>query len=312
MIHWGIVGLGEVAHEFARACQQEHYPLYSVCSRSYNKAQQFCEQYEIEKAYDNEDDFLADETLDVVYIATPHKFHYAMIKKALQAGKHVLCEKAIVLTAEQLQDVMQLANEKNLVLAEGTTLFYMPLYHELRRRQHEFGRLKMIQANFGSYKDDKHDNRFFDPQRAGGALLDIGPYAFGICQWFMTANPIVAHSTMEAHATGVDESSVTILTNDHHELASVTMTFRAKMPKRTIVAFEKGYLTIDDYPRAKKATFTTPEGHVETIAVNDPHHAFIHEIKAVNHWIATQTQSPYLQDVLNIMRLFDQCRSEWQ
>lgn len=312
MINWGIAGIGEVAHEFATACTQAGHKLYAVSSRSEEKAQNFVDTYHLEKGYTSYEAMLEDENLDVVYIATPHTLHFEMMKKALEAGKHVLCEKAITLNSKELETVMALAKEKNLVLAEGTTIFYMPLYHILKEQQANFGPLKMIQANFGSYKDDKHDNRFFDPKRAGGALLDIGPYAFGICQYFMTEHPHVVDSTVEYHATGVDESSVTMLKNDHHELASIAMTFRAKMPKRAIITFEKGYLTIDDYPRATRASFTTPDGNETWFDSHDDKHAFVHEFEAVNQWITDGTQSPYLEDVLNVMRLFDQCRRDWQ
>lgn len=311
MFNWGIAGTGTVAHEFATALTSEGYKIYAVSSRTLNKAKAFGEKYDIAACFGSYEAMLSDEKVDIIYIATPHPFHFEMIKQALNAGKHVLCEKAITMTAKELETVMTLAKEKNKVLAEGTTIFYMPLYHELQKHRAQFGTLKMIQANFGSFKDDQHDNRFFDLAQGGGALLDIGPYAFGICRYFMSEQPNIVSSVMEPHPSGVDESSVTLLQNQYHELASISMTFKAKMPKRVIIAFDKGYLTIDNYPRAKSATFTTPQGESTTIQVQDHHHAFVHEVMQVEEWIQKGIQSPYLPMVLDIMYLFDEVRQQW-
>ena len=310
--NWAIVGLGTVADEFASALQQAQLPVAAVQSRSAEKAKHFCQKFNIQKYYTSYTDLLADDTIDIIYIATPHSMHYEMVKQALLNKKHVLCEKAITVNADELEDLMTLSEEKQCLLAEGTTLFYMPLYHELKKQMPQFGQLKMIQANFGSFKDDKHDNRFFDTKSAGGALLDIGPYAFGICQWFMPSYPQLIDSTVVFHPSGVDESSVTILKSEN-SLASVNLTFRAKMPKQAILAFDKGYLTIDDYPRATTATFTTPDQKKYVIDAHDNIHAFVHEYLTVEEWLNNENyQSPYLKDVHHILTLFDECRRKWE
>lgn len=311
--HWAIVGLGTVAEEFATAITQANLPIYAVQSRSQEKGEAFAKRFQIPKVYSSYQELLEDPAIDIIYLATPHAFHYQMIKEALQHQKHVFCEKAITIDAKELTELIEISKENQCLLAEGTTIFYMPLYQKLKEYQPQLGKLKMIQANFGSFKEDKEDNRFFSLKDAGGALLDIGPYAFGICQYFMTSSPKVFSSTVEYHPSGVDESSCTILKNDHEELASINLTFRAKMPKRAIIAFEKGYLTIDDYPRAASATFTTPEGTNYLIETKDTTHAFVHEYQTMNDWLEQGiVSSPFISDVLQIMQLFDECRQQWK
>lgn len=310
--HWAIIGLGEVANEFASALQQAQLPIYTVYSRSEQKAQQFCQKFNISSYYTDYDQLLNDPNVDIIYLATPHSLHYEMAKQAIEHKKHILCEKAITINQEQLNTLRQLSQENHVLLAEGTTIFYMPLYHQLKQLLPQFGTLKMIQAPFGSFKDESEAKRFFNSKTAGGALLDIGPYAFGLCQYFMPSEPHVIASDVVFHHDDVDESSVTILKSEN-VLANVTLTFRAKMPKKAIIAFEKGYLTIDDYPRATTATFTTPTNETYLIDAHDNIHAFVHEYLTVEQWLnEDQQESPYMDDISHILSLFDECRRQWK
>ena len=117
--------------------------------------------------------------MDIIYISTPHNTHINYLRKALAAGKHVLCEKSITLNSEELAEAIQLAEENHVKLAEAMTIFHMPIYRKLSEivESGKLGPLKVIQMNFGSYKEYDMTNRFFNRNLAGGALLDIGVYA---------------------------------------------------------------------------------------------------------------------------------------
>lgn len=114
----------------------------------------------------------------------------------------------------------------------------------------------MIQANFGSFKEYDVNNRFFNPDLAGGALLDIGVYAVSSVRWFMSSKPNTVLTTMTPFETGVDESSGILLQNKEMEIATISLTMRAKQPKRGLIACENGYIEIYNFPRADKATIT--------------------------------------------------------
>ncbi len=264
---WGIIGLGNIAHEFAEHFDQETSELAAVASRTIDKAEAFAQRYHIPKAYGSYQEMLNDQEIDIIYIAVPNRQHSQHIMEALAANKHVLCEKAITMNKKELTEAMKLAEEKNLVLAEAMTIFNMPLYQQLRSLidTNKLGALKMIQAPFGSYKDPDPTNRFFNPELAGGALLDIGTYAVSFARFFLSSQPEVIASTMVPFETGVDEQSVTILRNKENELATISLTFQAKMPKVGIVAFEEGYITITDYPRADRAEIIFNDGTKEWI-----------------------------------------------
>ena len=170
------------------------------------------------------------------------------------SGKHVFCEKSITVNSRQLEECVAIAQEKGLVICDGMTLLHM----------------KMVQVNLGSCKEYDVKNRFFSKELAGGALLDIGVYATSFARYFMKSKPDVVLTTANYFETGVDETSEILLKNPDGEMAVMALTMRAKQPKRGVVAGEKGFIEIYDYPRAAKATITyTESGKTEVIEAGE-------------------------------------------
>ncbi|MFT8917030.1 MAG: Gfo/Idh/MocA family oxidoreductase [Oenococcus sp.] len=311
--HWAIVGLGHIAESFAKAFQSDEGQLYAVCSRSIEKAETFAAAHKIPKAYGSLDDLLADPVVDIVYVATPHNFHIQTILPALKAGKHVLSEKAITMTSSELASAVDLADKQQLVLAEAMTVYHMPLYAKLHQfaKDHQLGGLKMIQVSFGSYKEADPSNRFFNPQLAGGALLDIGVYALAFAAEFLKGRPQMTGTSMHRFISGVDESSTIALRTDQDELANLSLTFRAKMPKMGIAAYEHGYLTVTDFPRANQAVFTSTDGSTELIKAGDSKLAMAYEIHDFQEMVAGRESNHSLKKTETVMRLMTEVRNQW-
>lgn len=311
---WGIIGLGNIAHEFAEHFDQETSELAAVASRTIDKAEAFAQRYHIPKAYGSYQEMLNDQEIDIIYIAVPNRQHSQHIMEALAANKHVLCEKAITMNKKELTEAMKLAEEKNLVLAEAMTIFNMPLYQQLRSLidTNKLGALKMIQAPFGSYKDPDPTNRFFNPELAGGALLDIGTYAVSFARFFLSSQPEVIASTMVPFETGVDEQSVTILRNKENELATISLTLQAKMPKVGIVAFEEGYITITDYPRADRAEIIFNDGTKEWIESGSTAQAMNYEIENMVKTIKGELPNRSLFLTHDVIEILDGMQKLWQ
>ncbi|EPA8155929.1 Gfo/Idh/MocA family oxidoreductase [Enterococcus hirae] len=311
---WGIIGLGNIAHEFAEHFDQETSELAAVASRTIDKAEAFAQRYHIPKAYGSYQEMLNDQEIDIIYIAVPNRQHSQHIMEALAANKHVLCEKAITMNKKELTEAMKLAEEKNLVLAEAMTIFNMPLYQQLRSLidTNKLGALKMIQAPFGSYKDPDPTNHFFNPELAGGALLDIGTYAVSFARFFLSSQPEVIASTMVPFETGVDEQSVTILRNKENELATISLTFQAKMPKVGIVAFEEGYITITDYPRADRAEIIFNDGTKEWIESGSTAQAMNYEIENMVKTIKGELPNRSLFLTHDVIEILDGMQKLWQ
>lgn len=311
---WGIVGLGSIANEFAESFDQPSSTLAAVASRTLEKAQDFATRHSIKKAYGDYREMLQDAEVDIVYIAVPNRQHIDYILPALEAGKHVLCEKAITMNKAELQQAIQLAEQKQLILAEAMTIFNMPLYHQLRSMidSGKLGALKMIQAPFGSYKEPDPTNRFFNPDLAGGALLDIGTYAVSFARFFLSSQPEVIASRMIPFKTGVDEQSVTILQNKENELATINLTFQAKMPKIGIVAFENGYISINDYPRADQAEIIYTDGTKELIENGHRAQAMNYEIENMVKMIEGELPNRSLYLTTEVIALLDDMQEHWK
>lgn len=310
---WAILGLGGMATEFAKHFEPTLGTLVAAASRSLDKATTFCETHAIPKAHGSYQDLFADPEVDIIYIATPHNHHYASIKSALTNNKHVLCEKAITLNAKELTEMIELAEEKKLILAEAMTIYHMPLFQELKKRieAQEFGTLKTIQASFGSFKENDPSNRFFNPDLAGGALLDIGTYAVSFVRYFLSSQPTEIKSLMSPFSTKVDEQSVTILQNSQNELATVTLTFQAKMPKQCVIALEKAFITVTDYPRASTATITYLDGHTEHLTIGKTELALNYEVENMTHYVNQTKKNQTLALSYDVMTILDAMRKQW-
>lgn len=312
-IRWAILGTGTIATEFASHFEAANADLVAVASRTKAKAQSFAEEYGIPAYFDDYAELLADEAVDVVYIALPHSHHHQWIKASLESGKHVLCEKVITINKPQLDELVQLAEEKGLYLAEAMTIYHMPLYRKLKEwiDGHDLGPLKMIQASFGSFKDTDPSVYYFNKELAGGALFDIGTYALSFVRNFMTSKPTEIMTMGNLHESGVDESSAIILRNAEAELATISLTFRAKMPKQGVVAYEKGFFTIMDYPRPTKAVFTSYDGNETIIEAGEFAQGLNYEVADFSQLILTGSKNETLAYTLDVLEVMDQVRKDW-
>ena len=312
-INWAILGPGTIAGDFAKAISEVNGSIYAVGARNLEKAEKFSSDYNVEKVYGNYNEMLEDDEIDVVYISTPHSNHYEYIMKSLENNKHVLCEKAITVNGTQLSEIVSLAKEKNLIVAEAMTIYHMPLYKKLRGLVDDgkIGKIKMIQVNFGSLKEYDVTNRFFSPDLAGGALLDIGTYALSFTRYFLSSQPKEILTTVKKFETGVDEQSGIILKNPDDEMAVISLTMRAKQPKRGIVCGELGYITVENFPRADKATITYPDGSVKIIEEGNTSKALIYEVQDMNNCIMKKKDNETLGLSVDVMNIMDEVRNQW-
>lgn len=313
-LNWGILGTGWIAHEMGEALNAVNGEIYAVCDVSLENAQKYADEFGVKKAYGNADEMIADENIDIIYIATPHNLHYQFLLKSVKAGKHVFCEKSITVNSRQLEECVAIAREKDLVICDGMTLLHMPLYKKLKEmiNADAIGDIKMIQVNFGSCKEYDVKNRFFSKDLAGGALLDIGVYATTFARYFMKSKPNVVLTTANYFETGVDETSGIILKNPDGQMAVMALTMRAKQPKRGVIAGEKGFIEICEYPRAAKATITyTETGRTETIEAGKTEEALQYEVRDMQDYVRNHTGQENLQIVRDVMETLTAVRNQW-
>lgn len=311
---WATLGTGVIANELAQALQSLGGNLYSVANRTYDKGLAFAQKYDIQKVYQTIDEVFEDPEVDIIYISTPHNTHINYLRKALSAGKHVLCEKSITLNSEELEEAIALAEENQVILAEAMTIFHMPIYRRLRElvQSQALGDLKMIQMNFGSYKDYDMTNRFFNRNLAGGALLDIGVYALSFVRWFMSETPDQISSQVKLAPTGVDEQVGILLSNPKGEMATIALTLHAKQPKRGTIAYDKGYIELYEYPRGQKAIITyTEDGHQDIIEAGDTSQALSYEVQDMEKAVAGIENEMHLAYSQEVMAIMTKLRKDW-
>ncbi len=307
-LNWAVLGVGVIANEMAQALRKQGKTLYGVANRTHDKAVAFAEKYNVAKVYDNIDEIFTDKNVDVIYLTTPHNTHYQFMKRALENGKHLLVEKSITLNNRELDEMIALAAEKNLVLAEAMTIWHMPLYKNLLERisRGDFGKVQIMTLNFGSFKEYNMRNRFFNLNLAGGALLDIGVYALSIVRSFMLETPTEILSQWQPSPTGSDEFSTILLKNPRGQMATVALSMHSKQPKRAVISCERGYIEIMEYPRADKAIFVDAEtGAIEEIFAGDKADALFYELSDMEHAIKSGDVSimklNFSKDVMDIM-----------
>lgn len=311
---WATLGCGVIAHQLAEAMKAQGATLYSVANRTKTKAEQFAARYGIEKVYDTIEEVFEDENVDVIYISTPHNTHLPYLKQALAAGKHVLCEKSITLNSKELAEAAALAKENHVILAEAMTIYHMPIYKELQKRIQagEFGPLKLIQMNFGSYKEYDMENRFFNRHLAGGAMLDIGVYALSFVRYFMSSKPEEVLSQVTYAPSGVDEEAGILLKNKEQEMATVLLSLHAKQPKRGMLSFDRAYVELYEYPRGEEAVITyTEDGHQEVVRAGKTAQALEYEVVDMEAAIAGEADEMQFALTEDVMDLMTTIRAQW-
>jgi len=314
-LRWGVIGCGIIANQMAQALALEGRIIDGVANRTQDKAIAFAEKYGVGRVYDSIDELIASPDIDAVYLTTPHNTHITYLRKALAAGKHVLCEKAITLNSDELDEACEIAAAHGVVLMDACTILHMPLYKELVRRAKagDFGPVNLVQENFGSYKDYDMRNRFFNRNLAGGALLDIGVYSITLARLFLESCPGEMVSLMNPAPTGVDEMDGILMRNAEGQMVSITLTMHSKQPKRAMISADKAYIEIMEYPRADSARIVwTESGEVEEVTAGQRELALGYVMSDLEAAVAGDASAlAQMETSADVMSLMTQLRHDW-
>ena len=176
-LRWGILGSGWIAEQFINSVKAHtRQVIAAVGSRSPETAEAFAAKWQVAEAYGSYEALVADDSLDVIYVATPHNLHHAHVLMALEAGRNVFCEKPLALDHAQAAEMVAKAREKNLFLAEALWSYFLPKFDVLEQvlDSGALGEIRSVYADQGEYLP--RDHRIFDARLAGGPLLDLGTY----------------------------------------------------------------------------------------------------------------------------------------
>ena len=204
-LRWGIAATGSIAASMCEALRTlPEAEIVAVGSRTQDAADSFARRFGIGRAHGSYEALWADDDVDIVYVASPHSHHHDMTIAALDAGKHVLCEKAFAVNAAQAREMVEAARRNDRFLMEGMWSWFIPAVVDIRRRvlDGEIGELKVVEANFGIPVTDP-DGRHRRIDLAGGAMLDIGIYPVTFAR-FLAGDPIDVKVSGSLGDTGVD------------------------------------------------------------------------------------------------------------
>lgn len=266
MISWGIIGTGDIANQFANDFKHvKKGKLVGVASRTKIKAEQFAEKYGIENSYGSYEAMVKEPSIDIIYIATPHTFHKEHTLLALNHDKHVLCEKPFAVNKKEVDEMIQLAKEKNLFLMEAMWMVFQPVFQQVQKwiAQNKIGKIKTIKAEFGFQPPYDLNSRLYNINLAGGTLLDTGIYPLTLALYLFDKNP----SDMQAMATigksKVDEQLSVNLKFDEDQIAMLSTTFMSEFKDDAFIYGEKGYIHIPNFWYSKIASLVTETEIIE-------------------------------------------------
>jgi predicted dehydrogenase len=220
VLRWGVLAPGEIANDWTKTLHANtDQRVIAVASRSAERAQQFAAAHGVPRSYDSYELLVADPDVDVVYIAAPHTEHRRLALLAIAAGKHVLVEKPIGVSAAEAQDIADAARAAGVFAMEAMWSRFLPQTTIIARLLADgaLGDLRTASADFGFPANPDPLGRHLNPDLGGGGLLDIGVYTI----WFDTfalGDPVSIETTGELAATGVDADATVVL---HYESGAV-------------------------------------------------------------------------------------------
>lgn len=240
-LRWAILGSGWIASQFVRSLQDHtNQRVVAVGSRSLARAEEFAAEHGIDRAYGSYEE-LVDADVDIVYVATGHLDHFAHASLALDAGRPVLVEKPMTPRAADTRALAELARAKGLFAMEAVWTVTLPRYSVIRQVLEErmLGEIVEVHANIGERLVDHH--RAMDPQQGGGAMNDLGSYAFMFANEMLPGLRVLAahgqrHAVPGVAAPGAIGQLHALLADAQDRLATVSASMRADTPTTAYVA----------------------------------------------------------------------------
>lgn len=258
----GITGCGMIVHDLFRFIHDvEGIELTAIASipAEYEKVVELAKDNNVQKTYECYEDMLKDEEVEVIYLGVPNHLHYGMCKQALEANKHVICEKPFTSHIKELEDINALAKEKNLFLLEAISTQYLPNVLKIKELLNEVGNVKIVSANYSQYSSRynafKEGNILpaFDYTKSGGALMDLNIYNIHfMVSLFGEPQKVQYQANVEK---GIDTSG--IITLDYGTFKAVLIGAKdCKAPIMTSVQGDQGCILV-----------TTPANNVSDFKV---------------------------------------------
>ena len=331
-INWAILAPGHIAHKMAEAMSKSksnlnlNINLYAVASRDIQRAKEFSEKWKFEKYYGSYKDLISDPKVDAVYIANPHSFHYSSVIDCLEGGKHVLCEKPVACNLDQLTKMIEKAKEKKLFFMEAMWTAFNPCIKKVKKiiEEGKIGEVKHIESSFYIRFEKDLKSRLWNPELAGGGLLDLGIYNIYYALVINNFEKHLEHSSSVRLENGVDawnsvnikfKNGVTTHFQTALDISSPTNSHDA------VIYGSKGFITSTNFLRQEKAEVyiykSEKGGEFELLEevkapfdVNGFEYQLIHATECINKGIIESDIHSY-QRSIELCEIMDMLRKDW-
>ncbi|TDS13487.1 putative dehydrogenase [Maribacter caenipelagi] len=315
MIKWGIVGAGNIAHSFSKdLALVSGGELVSVASRSLEKAKDFANEYGAPNAYGSYEELFNSNTVDVIYLATPHTSHADLSITAMKAGNAVLCEKPMGVNKREVEQMVAVAKENNVFLMEALWSRFNPTIKKAKELVDNgaIGTVVYVHSDFAFYALDRdEEGRLLNPDLAGGSLLDIGIYPIFLA-YLMLGKPKDIKATANFYKTGV-EIQCSMIFNYENAQAILYSGLNSNSEKKAEISGSEG--TIFIHPRWHETTGYTLEKDGESTAneIGKMGKGYVHEIEEVHDCLNSGKKESDLwshQNSLDLIEIMDSVRKK--
>jgi dihydrodiol dehydrogenase / D-xylose 1-dehydrogenase (NADP) len=316
-VGWGILGTGKIAVRFADDLR--HVPgavLTAVGSRRAETAEAFGARFHIPHRHADYAALVNDPDVDIIYVSTPPALHAPNARLALEAGKHVLCEKPFTLNARQAADLMALARARGLFLMEAMWMRFLPAIVHVRRILAEgtLGEVRLLSADFGLRFVFQPSGRLFAPELGGGALLDLGVYPVSLSH-MVFGPPATITSLATMGPTGVDDQSGILLRFPAGQIAVLHTAMGVATPTEAVLIGTLGRLRLHShFYRTDHLTLELPGRRERNLHYrptgNGLHYQALEVMECLRQGRKESGTMP-LGETLAVMETLDAIRAQW-
>jgi predicted dehydrogenase len=274
-IRWGILGTAAIARSCILPAIQKsnNSTAYALATRSPHRAEALCEQHNIQFLYGSFDELLADPRVEVIYNSLPNHLHHSVTLRALQAGKHVLCEKPLACSAAEAAAMVVAAHRAKLLLMESWSYRFHPRSLVIKKMIGDgvIGSPSLLRIAFCFHLDqlERGGDAVFrlNPDMGGGALLDVGCYGVSLARWLLGLDPLVVQAQSVFYSSGVDVHTVGSMRFPGGILATLEASFVTALQQTFTVVGSDGVIELPHdafIPWKKEACFTVRGRQDET------------------------------------------------
>lgn len=314
-VNIAVIGTGGMARTMADTIRKVHHAkLYAVVSRNQDRARMFAREVHAKKAFGSIDEMLADKKVQLVYIAVPHSAHYAAAKKCLMAGKACLVEKPFTVNAKQAEELVSIARQNHVFLAEAIWTRYMPFVKTMQEVLSSKIIGEPVQLNANLSYNNRALPRMSDPALAGGALLDLGVYPLNFASMLFGDDVIRINASCSYTNQHLDEQDNISLIYRDGKTANLVSSMIGISDKRGEIVGTNGYIVVDNINNFRSMTVYDAEGKkVRFYKAPRQYTGYEYEVEeavAAIQGDQTESTSMPLSETLRMMHMLDFIRSE--